>query len=33
MSSDMARAIHAHTQYSVDCSSIEHLLEGTRNAP
>src|SRR5215475_11123585 len=22
-----------HPQYSIDCSSIEHLLEGTRNAP
>jgi hypothetical protein len=22
----------AHPQYSIDCSSIEHLLEGTRNA-
>jgi hypothetical protein len=24
---------HAHPQYSIDCSSIEHLSEGTRNAP
>src|SRR5215469_5669524 len=24
---------HAHPQYSIDCSSIEHLLQGTRNAP
>jgi hypothetical protein len=24
---------HAHPQYSVDCSSIEHLSEGTRNVP
>jgi hypothetical protein len=24
---------HAHPQYSFDCSSIEHLSEGTRNAP
>src|SRR5215468_531149 len=22
-----------HPQYSIDCSSIEHLSEGTRNAP
>jgi hypothetical protein len=24
---------HVHPQYSIDCSSIEHLSEGTRNAP
>jgi hypothetical protein len=24
---------HAHPQYSIDCSSIEHLSEGTSNAP
>jgi hypothetical protein len=24
---------HAHPQYSIDCSSIERLSEGTRNAP
>jgi hypothetical protein len=24
---------HTHPQYSIDCSSIEHLSEGTRNAP
>jgi hypothetical protein len=24
---------HAHSQYSIDCSSIKHLSEGTRNAP
>jgi hypothetical protein len=24
---------HAHAQYSIDCSSIKHLSEGTRNAP
>jgi hypothetical protein len=24
---------HANPQYSIDCSSIEHLSEGTRNAP
>jgi hypothetical protein len=24
---------HAHPQFSIDCSSIEHLSEGTRNAP
>jgi hypothetical protein len=24
---------HAHPQYSIDCVSIEHLSEGTRNAP
>jgi hypothetical protein len=24
---------HAHPQCSIDCSSIEHLSEGTRNAP
>jgi hypothetical protein len=24
---------HAHPQYSIDCSSIEHFLEDTRNAP
>jgi hypothetical protein len=24
---------HAHPQYSIDCSSIEYLSEGTRNAP
>jgi hypothetical protein len=24
---------NAHPQYSIDCSSIEHLSEGTRNAP
>jgi hypothetical protein len=24
---------HAHPQYSIDCSSIEHLSQGTRNAP
>jgi hypothetical protein len=23
---------HAHPQYSIDCFSIEHLSEGTRNA-
>jgi hypothetical protein len=23
---------HAHSQYSIDCSSIEHLSEGTGNA-
>jgi hypothetical protein len=23
---------HAHPQYSIDCSSIEYLSEGTRNA-
>jgi hypothetical protein len=25
--------IHAHPQYSIDCSLIVHLSEGTRNAP
>jgi hypothetical protein len=24
---------HDHPQYSIECSSIEHLSEGTRNAP
>jgi hypothetical protein len=24
---------HANPQYSIDCSSIEHFSEGTRNAP
>jgi hypothetical protein len=24
---------HVHPQYSIDCSSIEHLSEGNRNAP
>jgi hypothetical protein len=24
---------HAHPQYSIDCSSILHLSEGTRNSP
>jgi hypothetical protein len=24
---------HAHPQYSIDCSSIEHILEDTRNPP
>jgi hypothetical protein len=24
---------YAHPQYSIDCSSIEHLSEDTRNAP
>jgi hypothetical protein len=24
---------HTHPQYSIDCFSIEHLSEGTRNAP
>jgi hypothetical protein len=24
---------HAHPQYSIDCSSIEHFSEVTRNAP
>jgi hypothetical protein len=24
---------HVHPQYSIDCSSIEYLSEGTRNAP
>jgi hypothetical protein len=24
---------HAHPQYSIDCSSTEHLSEGTRKAP
>jgi hypothetical protein len=24
---------HIHPQYSIDCTSIEHLSEGTRNAP
>jgi hypothetical protein len=32
VSSDVVRA-HAHSQNSIDCSSIEHLSEGTRNAP
>ena len=32
--SDVVRSSqHAHPQYSIDCSSIEHLSEGTRNAP
>ena len=24
---------HTHPQYSIDCFSIEHLSEGTRNPP
>jgi hypothetical protein len=24
---------HAHPRYSIDCSSIEHLSEGTSNTP
>jgi hypothetical protein len=24
---------HAYPQYSIDCSSVEHLSEDTRNAP
>jgi hypothetical protein len=27
------RHAHAHPQYPIDCSSIEQLSEGTRNAP
>jgi hypothetical protein len=27
------KAQHAHPEYSIDCSSIEHLSEGTMNAP
>jgi hypothetical protein len=27
------RSQHAHPQYPIDCFSIEHLSEGTRNAP
>jgi hypothetical protein len=29
----VTRDKHAHPQYSIDCSSIEHPSEGTRNAP
>src|SRR5215471_12882158 len=27
---NVTRPQHAHPQYSIDCSSIEHLSEGTR---
>jgi hypothetical protein len=34
VSSEVVRAPrHAHPQYSIDCSSVEHLPEGTRNSP
>jgi hypothetical protein len=33
LSSDVVRTQHAHPQYFIDCSSLEHLSEDTWNAP
>jgi hypothetical protein len=33
VSNDVLRVDHIHPQYSIDCSSIEHLTESSINAP